>query len=413
MMPVSKISENGRAAAITGLGAVTPICIGHEAFWQGLINGCCGVGTVQSFDTDGLAVKRAYEVPDFIPGSGIHGPQQAALPRGSRFALSAAIEALEVAGLSLSGMDPGRVGLCLGTIGGELQVFEEISRRIFRKREVPPESFEQMAYDAMAAQVARCLGICGPTAVIPTACAAGNYALAMALEMIRSGDVDVVLAGGADPLSHLIMTGFCRLKSVDPEVCRPFDLNRKGLMVGEGAGMLVLESLSRARRRGAHIYALLAGVGFSCDAYHITGMEPEGRGQALAIERALAQACLTPEDVDYICAHGTGTPTNDRVETLAIQRIFKDRTRRVPVSSIKSMVGHAMGAASAIEAVACALAIDRGAVPPTINFTTPDPQCNLDIVPNTARRLDASVVLSNAAAFGGNNSCAVFCSARQ
>lgn len=412
MTSIPKIGDNIRTAAITGLGAVTPIGVGCEAFWQGLMAGRCGVGEVRAFDTDGLAVNRAYEVPDFIPGPELRGPQQAALPRGTLFTLTAAFEALDVAGLSLSRMDPGRVGLCLGTIGGELQVFEEINRRIFRQQDVSPHAFEQIAYDTMAAHTARHLGICGPLAVIPTACAAGNYALGTALGMIHSGEVDMVLAGGADPLSHLIMTGFCRLKSVDPEVCRPFDLNRKGLMLGEGAGMLVLESLSRARQRGAYIYALLAGVGFSCDAYHITGMDPKGRGQTLAIERALAQACLTPADVDYICAHGTGTMTNDRVETLAIKRIFRDRARQVPLSSIKSMVGHAMGAASAIEAVACALVIDRGAVPPTINFDTPDPECDLDIIPNTARSLNASVVLSNAAAFGGNNSCAVFRSTR-
>lgn len=411
MLSTSLIDDDTRAAAITGLGAVTPIGIGHEVFWQGLMAGRCGIGAVRAFDTVGLPVKKAYEVADFLPGPVLGNSRHAVLPRGTQFALTAAFEALDVAGLSLSHMDPGRVGLCLGTIGGELQVFEEISRRVYRQQEVDRESFEQIAYDTMASQVARHVGIRGPVVVIPTACAAGNYALGAALGMIRSDDVDMVLAGGADPLSHIITTGFCRLNAVDPEVCRPFDLNRKGLMVGEGAGMLVLESLSRARRRGAHIYALLAGVGFSCDAYHITGMDPEGRGQALAIGRALSQACVAPEDVDYICAHGTGTLTNDRVETLAITRIFRQQARKVPVSSIKSMVGHAMGAASAIEAVACALTIDRGAVPPTMNFNTPDPQCGLDVIPNTARALNASVVLSNAAAFGGNNSCAVFRSA--
>jgi 3-oxoacyl-[acyl-carrier-protein] synthase II len=218
----------------------------------------------------------------------------------------------------------------------------------------------------------------------------------------------MVLAGGADPLSHMIMTGFCRLKAVDPIICRPFDRNRKGMMVGEGAGVLVLESLSKARRRGAHIYAEVAGCGLSCDAYHITSMEPDGRGQALAMTRALNQARVSLEEVDYINAHGTGTPTNDRVESKAIRRVFKDRTNNVPLSSIKSMVGHAMGAASAIEAVACALVIERGAVPPTINYETPDPECDLDVIPNAARELQVSVAMSNAAAFGGNNSCVVF-----
>jgi 3-oxoacyl-[acyl-carrier-protein] synthase II len=412
MQSISGIGEDTGVAAITGLGAVTPIGIGHEAFWQGLMAGRCGAGTVHAFDTDGLPAKKAYEVPDFIPGPTLCGPQQGGLSRGTQFTLTAACEALEVAGLSLPHLDTGRVGLCLGTIGGELQVFEEINRRVYRQQDVPPEFFEQISYDTMAVQVARHLGIRGPMAVIPTACAAGNYALAMALGMIRSGDVDVVIAGGADPLSHIIMTGFCRLNAVAPEVCRPFDLNRKGLMVGEGAGILILEPVSRARRRGAHIYALLAGFGLSCDAHHITGMDPEGRGQALAIERAMAQARLTPTDVDYICAHGTGTITNDRVETLAIKRIFGQRARKIPLSSIKSMIGHAMGAASAIEAVACALVIDRGAVPPTINFNTPDPECDLDIIPNIARALNASVVLNNAAAFGGNNSCVVFRSVR-
>jgi 3-oxoacyl-[acyl-carrier-protein] synthase II len=410
MQPISRSKDAG-AAAITGLGAVTPIGIGHETFWQGLITGRCGVGAVQTFDTDGLPAKRAYEVSNFIPEPGVCGPGRDLLPRGTWFTLTAALEALEDSGLSLSHLDPGRVGLCLGTIGGELQIFEEVNRRVLRQQDVPSHAFEQIAYDTMATQVARRLGIRGPLAVIPTACAAGNYALGTALDMIRSGEVDMVFAGGADPLSHILMTGFCRLNAVDPDICRPFDLHRKGLMIGEGAGILVLESLSRARQRGAHIYALLAAVGLSCDAYHITGMDPQGRGQALAIERALSQARLRPEDVDYICAHGTGTMTNDRVETMAIKRIFKQRATKIPVSSIKSMIGHAMGAASAIEAVACALVIDRGVVPPTMNYNTPDPKCDLDIVPNTPRPLNASVVLNNAAAFGGNNSCAVFRSA--
>lgn len=408
-MPVSKPHNDNDAVAITGLGAVTSIGIGREVFWQGLMTGLCGVGPVRAFDTEGLAVQRAYEVADFQPGPGLTDLRDGLPPgRGTQFAMTAALEALDDAGILLSRIESRRVGLCLGTIGGELQIFENLYRDLHHTQPVAPEAFEQMAYDTMAVRVARHLGIGGPVAVIPTACAAGNYALGSALRMIRAGDADIVLAGGADPLSHMIMTGFCRLKTVDPEVCRPFDLHRKGLMVGEGAGILVLEFLSRARRRGAHVYALLSGFGLSCDAYHVTSMDPEGRGQALAIQRAMAQAGVTPDDVDYICAHGTGTMTNDRVETVAIKRVFGQRAGRVPVSSIKSIVGHAMGAASAVEAVACALVIDRGAVPPTVNFTTPDPQCELDIVANAARTLNASVILSNAAAFGGNNSCVVF-----
>ncbi len=305
-------------------------------------------------------------------------------------------------------MNPQRVGICLGTIGGELRILEGVYSDLLRHREVENWCYARLTYETIATQVARVLALTGPQYVVPTACAAGNYALSMAAHLIRSGEVDLVLAGGTDPLSHMIMTGFCRLKAVDPLVCRPFDRNRKGMMVGEGAGILILESLAAARGRQAHVYAEVAGCGLSCDAFHVTAMEPEGRGQALAIERALWQAGVSADHVDYICAHGTGTLTNDRVESMAIHRVFKHYTRKVPISSIKSMVGHAMGAASAIEAVACALVIDRGAVPPTINYETPDPECDLDVIPNTARDLRASVVLSNAAAFGGNNSCVVF-----
>jgi 3-oxoacyl-[acyl-carrier-protein] synthase II len=398
---------------ITGLGAVTPIGIGRDAFWEGLMSGRCGVGQVQAFDTAGLPVERAYEVRGFdpavhlrlIPGS---QGRPLRLGRATQFALAAAFEALEDAGVALPLADPERVGLCLGTIGGELRVLEHITCQLHRGGEVDPWCFGQLSYETVAREVAVILGVTGPLAVVPTACAAGNYSLGLARHLIRAGDVDMIIAGGADPLSHMIMSGFCRLKAVDSDFCRPFDLNRKGLMVGEGAGVLVLEELYRARARGARIYAEVAGCGLSCDAFHVTAMEPEGKGLALAIERALAQAGISSDHVDYISAHGTGTPTNDRVETLAVKRVFKERASKVPISSIKSMVGHAMGAASALEAVACAMVIAKGAIPPTMNFRTPDPECELDVVPNAARDLDARVVLSNAAAFGGNNSCVVF-----
>ena len=260
----------------------------------------------------------------------------------------------------------------------------------------------------IAAAVAAEVGFAGVNAMIPTACAAGNYAVAFAADALAAGRADLMLAGGADSFSRITYTGFSRLGAISPDLCRPFDRNRKGMIPGEGAGVLVLEPLDRALARGATVYAEVAGYGLSCDAHHMTGAHPEGEGAARAMERALRAAGIAPEDVSYISAHGTGTPSNDRLEAVAVHRVFGARARRVPISSIKSMLGHTMGAASALEAVACSLAVATGLVPPTANFEEADPECDLDVVPNQARELPVSVAMSNAYAFGGNNASVIF-----
>jgi 3-oxoacyl-[acyl-carrier-protein] synthase II len=260
----------------------------------------------------------------------------------------------------------------------------------------------------IAGHVASELGFEGPNMMIPAACAAGSYAIANALDVLRAGDADVMLAGGADCFSRITYTGFARLGAIAPERCQPFDKNRKGMIPGEGAAVLVLETAERAAARGARVWAEVAGYGLTCDAHHMTGAHPEGDGAARAMERALASAGLGPDDVDYVSAHGTGTPTNDRLEAAAVERVFGGRRRPVPVSSIKSMLGHTMGAASAIEAAACALAVADDVVPPTINFEQADPDCRLDCVPNEARALPVEVAMNNAYAFGGHNASVLF-----
>lgn len=246
--------------------------------------------------------------------------------------------------------------------------------------------------------------------MIPTACAAGNYAIGYGFDLIRTGRADLMLAGGADAFSRIPYMGFARLGAIAPERCQPFDKNRKGMIPGEGAAMLVLEPLTAALDRGGRIYAEVLGYGLSCDSHHMTAAHPQGDGAIRAMAAAMRNSGVTAADVDYISAHGTGTPTNDRVESIAVNALFGGRVPRVPTSSVKSMIGHTMGAASAIEAAVCALALDTGWIPPTINYCEPDPECDIDCVPNEARRTHPRIVLNNAYAFGGNN--ASLCLAR-
>jgi 3-oxoacyl-[acyl-carrier-protein] synthase II len=305
---------------------------------------------------------------------------------------------------------PERAGVAMGTTSGEpveVERFDDLWLAGALDR-VGPEFIGLYPSHVIAAAVAEEVGFAGVNAMIPAACAAGNYAVGYALDALRRGRAEVMLAGGADAFSRITYTGFTRLGAVAPDVCRPFDRNRQGMIPGEGAAVLVLEPLARARARGARPYAEVAGYGLTCDAHHMTAAHPEGDGLARAMLAALADAGAAPADVDYVSAHGTGTPTNDKLETLSMQRVFGAAAGRVPTSSIKSMIGHTMGAASAFESAVCALAIATGRVPPTINFEEPDPECALDCVPNQARELRVRLALNNAAAFGGNNASVAF-----
>jgi len=293
----------------------------------------------------------------------------------------------------------------MGTTSGEPREVERfddcyVSKELER---IGPEFLSLYPCHVIAAHVACELNFAGVNMMIPTACAAGNYAIAHAFDVLRMGRADLMLAGGSDAFSRITFTGFARLGAVAPEICQPFDLNRKGMIPGEGAGIVVLEPLDGARKRGARIYAEVVGYGLSCDAHHMTAAHPLGEGAVRAMQSALNESGTKPEEVGYISAHGTGTPTNDRLETVAVKRLFKDAAYRIPISSIKSMLGHTMGAASAIEAAVCALAVFDNRIPPTINLNEPDADCDLDYVPNHARELQVNVAMNNAYAFGGNN----------
>ncbi|MFI5179171.1 MAG: beta-ketoacyl-[acyl-carrier-protein] synthase family protein [Vicinamibacterales bacterium] len=393
---------------VTGIGVVTSVGIGVEPFWRAILAGDCGIGPVESFDTSRYAVHLGGEVKAFRPEAYVTRLPLASMARASQLAIAAARLALGDAALSASALDPATVGVSFGTTSGEpalIERFNDLELASTRER-LGPEFIGQYPCHLIAAHVASELGFSGPNLVIPTACAAGNYALAHALDTIRNDEAEVMLAGGSDAFSRITYTGFARLGAIAPVQCQPFDKNRKGMVPGEGAAVLVLERLDRAIARGARIYAELAGYGLTCDANHMTA--PQGDGATRAMTIAMADAGIQPEAVSYISAHGTGTAVNDRVETAAVKQAFGAAAPRVPISSIKSMLGHTMGAASAIEAAACALAVHDDAIPPTIHYETPDPECDLDYVPNTSRRVPVEVAMNNAYAFGGNNASVLF-----
>jgi 3-oxoacyl-[acyl-carrier-protein] synthase II len=396
-----------RRVVVTGIGPVTCIGTGRADFWAGLLEGRCGIGRVRSFDTSAYGVHSGAEIAAFHPGDYFQTLHPRCVGRASQLAVAAARLALEDA--AIVSLDTLTAGICVGTTSGEPGIIEDFDDAVIDGafERLAPRHMLRYPSHMIAVNVADEVGLDGPNATIPCACAAGNYAIAHASELLGSGGADVMLAGGADAFSRITYTGFARLGAISPDTCRPFDRNRKGMVPGEGACMLVLESLDRALARGARIYAEIAGYGFSCDAHHMTAAHPEGTGAARAMQKALDASRMRAADVNYISAHGTGTPTNDRLEAMAIRRVFGDAARTTPVSSIKSMLGHTMGAASALEAACCALTVAEGHIPPTINLDEPDPECDLDHVSGVARETPVSAAMNNAYAFGGNNSCLI------
>ncbi len=399
----------GQRIAVTGIGAVTPVGTGRAELWESLLAGRSGFSPVASFDTSRHSVHLGAEIHGFRPEDHLRRLDPARLGRASQLAVAAARLALADAGLDPDGVeswgDPARAGVSMGTTSGEPLEIERLDDCILAD-DLPRAGasfIDLYPCHVIAGHVAAEIGFEGVNTMIPAACAAGNYAIAHAVDLLRAGRADLMLAGGADSFSRITYTGFARLGAIAPEVVQPFDRYRKGMIPGEGAGVVVLEPLSRALARGATIYAEVAGYGLSCDAHHMTAAHPEGDGAARAMRRALAESGLEPEDVDYISAHGTGTPTNDRLETIAVKRVFGAAAPRIPISSVKSMLGHTMGAASAIEAAVCALAVSADRIPPTMNLVEPDPECDLDYVPNVARARRVGVAMNNAYAFGGNN----------
>ncbi len=394
--------------AVTGIGAVTPVGAGRQEVWENLLAGRCGISQVESFDTANYSVHVGAEIKDFDPTPYFSQLDVSRVGRASQLAVAAARQAVADAGFDVSSIEPERAGVVMGTTSGEPREVELFDDHYVAGdlEQVGPEFITRYPCHVIAGHVASELQFAGVNVMIPAACAAGNYALAHAFDVLRSGRADVMLAGGADSFSRITYTGFARLGAIAPEVCQPFDLHRKGMIPGEGAAVLVLEPLERVLARGGKIYAEMTGYGLSCDAHHMTAAHPDGAARAMS--GALIDSSRKPEDVGYISAHGTGTPTNDRQETSAVKKVFGDAAYNVPMSSIKSMIGHTMGAASAIEAAVCALAVATDHIPPTAHFKDQDPECDLDYVPNEAREQRVEVAMNNAYAFGGNNASVIF-----
>jgi len=394
-----------KRVVITGLGVISSLGIGWEKFWDSLLKGKSGISPVSSIDTANHFTHNGGEVRNFKPENFIPNNQIPLLSRASQFGLAAAKLALRDSRLSGEDISRSKAGTCIGITSGSIQAIEHIDEKLIVKEIVSADLMYQLPVHTTPAIVAKELGFNGPNLLFSTACAAGNYAIGYGYDLIRFNRADVVTAGGADPFSRISFTGFNQFSAVAPEKCQPFDKNRKGMMVAEGAGILVLESLESAIKRKANIYAEILGYGLSCDAYHMTTSSIEGI--AACMNKALSSTGIAIEAVDYISAHGTGTPTNDKNECAAIREVFGSRYRQIPTSSIKSMLGHTMGAASALEALACALAVKNDILPPTTNFETPDPECDIDCVPNQAKRHRVNIALNNSYAFGGNNASLV------
>ena len=402
---------------ITGMGVLTPLGEAVDEYWDGLIHGKSGIGPLTLCDPSLYPSKISGEVSGFDPGQYINPKEARRMARFSQFAVAAAVLAVEDGGLDLSKEDPERLGVVIGNGNGGFPTTEENARILVDKggMRMSPFFIPMILPNMAAANVSRTLGIKGYTSTIITACAAGNQAIGEAAVVIRRGAADVVLGGGCEAgLSLLGLGGFNVIKALsranDPpeKASRPFDAKRDGFVPAEGAAMLVIESLEHATDRGANVLAEIAGYGVSSDAFHAVQPDEDGSGAARAIRWSIEDAGLTPNDISYINAHGTSTPKNDLVETLAIKKVFGDQAYRVPISSSKSMIGHTLGGAGAIEAVACVESIRHNEIHPTINYENPDPECDLDYVPNVSRRHRVDTVLSNSFGFGGQNACLVF-----
>jgi len=394
---------------VTGIGAVTSIGTDAAEFWSNLLAGKCGIRPVSLFDAVPYRTQTAAEVGE-IPDGFLTAAQMRRMSRADRMGLAAAREAVAQSGLDLSREDAARVGVILGGGTSGLLDSEDFFFRYLHGRKGRPSKVLNHMPDAITDRVAQHFGAEGIKSTITTACSSSANAMGYAHDAIASGWADVVITGGSDVLARLTYGGFNSLRSVDPGPCRPFDRERKGLSIGEAAGILVFEERERARRRGAPILAEFLGYGVTSDAYHMTAPDPTGAAGGRTIAAALECSGVNASDVDYVNAHGTATPQNDSAETAAIKWALGDRARQIPVSSIKSMIGHCLCASGAIEGVATVLTVRDQMIPPTIHYENADPACDLDYVPNAAREGRVDVALSNSFAFGGNSSVVVFAS---
>ena len=395
---------------ITGMGAVTPVGIGVDAYWRALIVGACGIGRITRFDASGLPVQIAAELKGFDPVE--HMPKTLArtMDPFMQFAFAAAEEALADSGLAIE-PESDRIGIVMGTAMDGVTTVARTQEAYDAGHRVGPRFVPMTIGNIAAAQIAIAHGIHGPSLTLNTACSAGGDAMMTAAMLLKTGEADAVLAvGGESILCPIVVSGLSQAKALsrrndDPEhACRPFDLNRDGFVIGEGGGALVIETEEHALARGAKIHAVLAGYANTSDAHHVTAPCPDGAGAAACMQRALARAGMQPSDIGYINAHGTSTPLGDKAETLAVKAVFGGRESAPPVSSTKSATGHLMGAGGLTEAIACIKAIQDGILPPTLHLDTPDPDCDLDYVPNAARKADISAAMSNSLGFGGQNS---------
>lgn len=408
MNKTSYNNDSARRVVVTGLGVVSSLGIGWQEFWKNLLAGKSGISKITAFDTSQYDRHYGGEVKDFDPTRFMSRKKTQYLGRASQMAIAASILALKDGKFFLrKKIDRDRMGVFVGTTAGEIQILEELDDYKFKNRRKFNSSL-MLVYPASSLSVNVSLEhkFNNRSYVFPTACASGNYALGYAFDQIRSSKLDYALAGGADAFSRIVFTGFGQLYAIAPGKCQPFDKNRQGMIPGEGAGMLLLESLETARKRRALIYAEVLGYGMSCDAYDM--IKPAVVGISKALQKALKNSRVNADQVDYISAHGTGTIENDMAECQAINRVFGKRTPKIPVSSIKSMLGHTMGAGSAFGAIACCLAIKDGHIPPTINHEKDDSKCNIDCVPNKSQRKKLKIVLNSSQAFGGNNGCVLF-----
>jgi len=405
-----------RRVVITGVGVVTPVGNEVEEFWNSLLAGRSGVDRISLFDPSNFSSQIAGEVKNFEPQKYFPPKELRRMERFTQFALYAGKKAWEDAGLN-NKVSPERCGVLVGSGIGALDLVER-QYKVFEEKgpgRISPFLIPLMIANMAAGQLAIYLGLKGPNMCVVTACASGTHSIGEAFRIIQNGKADIMVAGGAEAcVTRLGVGGFCALRALSTrndqpqKASRPFDKERDGFVIGEGAGIVVLEEYERARERGADIYAEIIGYGASCDAYHQTAPDPEGQGAYLAMKGAVEDAGINPEDIDYINAHGTSTQLNDKIETLAIKKLLKDHAYEIGVSSIKSMIGHLIGAAGGVEAVATALAVKNQVIPPTINYEYPDPDCDLDYVPNQAREAEVKYALSNSFGFGGHNACLVF-----
>jgi 3-oxoacyl-[acyl-carrier-protein] synthase II len=401
-----------RRVVITGIGPITPIGIGKEKYWNSLIEGKSGIGKITCFDAEDFSVKIAGQVDDFCPEDYMDKKQAKKMDRFAQFAVAGTEIAIKDSEMNLDKIDKKRVGVIIGSGVGGIQTFEKEHTKLLEKgpKRISPFFIPMMISNMAPGQVSMFFGFKGPSLDITTACSSGTHAIGESFRMIQNGTADIIITGGSEAsVCPMAVAGFSSMRALstrneEPErASRPFDKNRDGFVVGEGAGLIVLEELEHALKRDAHIYGEIVGYGITSDAYHITEPEPDGEGAADAMRLALEDGKVDYKSVDYINAHGTSTYYNDKLETLAIKKVFKEHAHEISISSTKSMTGHLLGAAGGIEAIATVLTVEMGIIHPTVNYEFPDEECDLDYTPNKSKIRDVKYALSNSFGFGGHN----------